>query len=85
MQDKDKTVSFERDIRPLFRDVDIDHMEGFGVLLADHAWMSNPENARRVYDSLSSDAESRMPPDGPFWSEDQLKRLADWMKGGYLP
>jgi hypothetical protein len=62
MQDNGASVSFERDIRPLFRDVDIDHMEGMGVLLADHTWMA-----------------------GPFWSEEQLKKLADWMKGGYLP
>ena len=55
MQDNGASVSFERDIRPLFREVDVDHMEGMGVLLADHAWMSNPENAKRVYDFLSGD------------------------------
>jgi hypothetical protein len=85
MQDNGASVSFERDIRPLFRDVDIDHMEGMGVLLSDHAWMSDPENAKRVYDFLSGDEKPRMPPAGPFWTEEQLKKLADWMKGGYLP
>lgn len=46
-------VSFERDIRPLFTEMDVDHMEGMGVLLADHAWLSQPENAKRVYDFLT--------------------------------
>jgi hypothetical protein len=85
MQDKSGSISFERDIRPMFRDVDIDHMEAMGVLLADRAWMSDPENAKRVYDSLSSDAESRMPPGGPYWSEEQMKKLSNWMEGGYQP
>ena len=85
MQDKGGSVSFARDIRPLFRDVDIDHMEGMGVLLADHAWMSNSENAKRVYDFLSGDEQPRMPPGGPYWSEEQLKTLSSWMKDGYQP
>jgi hypothetical protein len=85
MQDKGTPISFERDIRPLFREVDIDHMEGFGVLLADHTWMSNPENAKRVYDFLSGDEKPRMPPGGPFWSDEQLKKLSSWIEGGYQP
>src|SRR5215831_9773569 len=79
----DGGVSFEHDIRPMFRDIDIDHMEGMGVLLDDHAWMSTPQNAQRVYDFLSGDEEPRMPPDGPFWTDEQMKRLKDWMEGGY--
>lgn len=85
MQDKGGALSFERDIRPLFRDVDIDHMEAFGVQLADHSWMSDPENAKLVYESLSSEAQSRMPPGGPYWSDEQLKTLSDWMHGGCQP
>jgi hypothetical protein len=85
MQDKGASISFERDIRPMFRDVDIDHMEGMGVLLADHAWMSDPENAKRVYDSLSGDAESRMPPGGPYWPDEQMEKLSKWIEGGYQP
>lgn len=85
MQNKGAAVSFERDILPLFREVDIDHMEGMGVLLADHAWMSIPENAKRVYAFLSGDEKPRMPPDGAYWSEEQLKVLRSWMEGGYQP
>ena len=78
-------VSFEKDIRPLFTEADVDHMEGFGVMLADHAWMSDPENAKRCYDFLTGDEEPRMPPGGPYWSDEQLKKFADWMAGGYKP
>jgi hypothetical protein len=85
MQDESATVSFERDIRPMFRDVDVDHMEGMGVLLADHVWMSEPENAKSVYDFLTGDEEPRMPPGGPYWDEKQLKLLSDWIEGGYQP
>ncbi len=81
----ENSVSFERDIRPLFTDEDVDHMEGMGVLLADHAWMSDPDNAKRVYDFLTGDEQPRMPPDGPYWSDAQLKLLADWIAGGYQP
>jgi hypothetical protein len=78
-------VSFEKDIRPLFTEMDVDHMEGMGVLLADHAWMSEPENAKRVYDFLTGDEAPRMPPGGPYWSDEHLKQFADWMAGGYKP
>ena len=60
-------------------------MEGVGVMLADHKWMSDPDNAKRVYDSLSADADTRMPPGGPYWSDEQMKKLSDWIAGGYQP
>jgi hypothetical protein len=82
MSSDDSHLSFEKDIRPMFRDIDIEHMEGVGVLLADHAWMAQPANAKRVLDSLSEGADFRMPPDGPYWSDDQLKRLSDWIEEG---
>ena len=86
MQDKGgSTISFERDIRPMFTDDDIDHMEGMGVLLGDHAWMSEPQNAKRVYDFLTGDEQPRMPPGGPYWSDEQLAKLSGWIKGGYKP
>ena len=36
-------VSFERDIRPLFRAVDISHMEVHGIELDDYTLMSDPD------------------------------------------
>jgi len=78
-------ISFERDIKPLFTDDDIDHMEGMGVLLADHSWMSVPENAKNVYEYLTGDQEPRMPPGGPYWDTDKLQLLSDWIDGGFQP
>jgi hypothetical protein len=50
-------VSFARDVRPLFRSVDIEHMKGMDILLDDYKYMSDAtnqyENAQRVYDSLT--------------------------------
>ena len=46
-------VSFARDIRPLFRDVDISHMEAHGIALDDYTFMSDPDNANKVLETLS--------------------------------
>jgi len=85
MADRGAAPSFERDIRPMFRDVDVEHMDRMGVMLSDHAWMSNPENAKKVYDFLSGDEEPQMPPGGPYWTDEQLQRLSEWIDGGYQP
>jgi hypothetical protein len=83
------TVSFARDIRPLFRSVDIEHMKAMDVLLDDYKYMSDPtngyQNAQRVYDSLTGKTEPRMPPNGPYWAKDKLDLFENWMKEGYQP
>lgn len=80
------TVSFVRDIKPLFRAIDIQHMKPSGVLLDDYGYMSdasdNHANAQAVYDQLSSQS---MPPGGPFWTTAQLALFTNWMEGGYQP
>ena len=69
-------VSFERDIRPLFRQIDIDHMNKHHVLLDDYAYMSDPSNdhgnAKAVEDTLTNQS---MPPGGPYWRNEQLDLL----------
>lgn len=47
------TPSFKNDILPMFRKVDIDHMQPMGVLLDDYAYMSTPANAQGVYSYLT--------------------------------
>jgi hypothetical protein len=80
------TVSFAKDILPLFRAIDIAHMKPFGVLLDGYAYMSdganNHANAQAVYGHLSSHS---MPPGGPFWTADQLGLFSGWMNGNYQP
>ena len=80
-------VSFSSDIKPMFRVVDIAHMKPYGVKLDDYSYMSNPENADRVFAALSPhDGEPpTMPPGGPYWTETQLALFAQWQKDGYKP
>ena len=79
-------VSFARDIKPLFRPIDIQHMKPHGVMLDDYTYMSDASNvhanAQVVFDQLSSQS---MPPGGPFWTPDQLALFTAWMQGGYHP
>jgi hypothetical protein len=77
------TVSFNADILPLFTSIDIEHMSHMGVSLDEHAYMSQPANARSVYDAVSS---GTMPPGDsgePPWSADQVQLFKAWMDGGY--
>ena len=78
-----KQVSFARDIRPLFRDVDILHMARHGITLNDCTFMSDPDNADKVLRALSPDEGDppSMPPGGPYWTTDQLALFAQWQKG----
>ena len=46
-------VSLARDIRPLFRAVDISHMKSYGIKLDDCTFMSGPDNANKVLGTLS--------------------------------
>ena len=79
-------VSFSKDIKPMFREVDIDHMKVHGVHLDDYQYMSdatkdyaNPEAAQ------ASLAGQTMPPGGPFWTAQQLDLYGKWRAEGYQP
>jgi hypothetical protein len=82
-------VSFSGDIRPLFKDVDIQHMKPFGVMLDDYGYMSDPgddhRNAQDVLDFLTGVKKPRMPLGGPYWSEQELALFGQWMAQGYKP
>ncbi len=79
-------VSFKKDILPLFTQLDIDHMNDQGVMMADFAYMSDPDNAAGV---LSRVEDGTMPPTwgggGGAWSEDKIELLRSWIEGGYKP
>jgi hypothetical protein len=79
-------ISFERDIKPLFREIDVEHMKRYDIPLDDYAYMSDPSNdhgnAQAVEDSL---ANKSMPPGGPYWSNEQLILYRQWRSDGYLP
>jgi hypothetical protein len=80
------SISFLKDILPLFTKTDIDHMKPLGVHLDDYEYMSTPEKAAAVYQQLSS---KRMPPSkrggaGP-WPDEDIALFQAWIIDGYQP
>ena len=82
-------TSFWRDIRPLFRPIDVEHMRAFDVLLDDYRYMADAANnhrhARDVHDYLAGIRQPQMPIGGPFWTADQLALYERWMTEGFQP
>ncbi len=79
-------VSFSKNVKPMFREVDIKHMKIHGVLLDGFHYMSDPTNnyanAQAVQDSLAGQT---IPPGGPFWTAEQLALYNKWRTEGYQP
>jgi hypothetical protein len=71
-------LSFAADIRPLFRDEDVDCMKPMGIDLDDPAWMQVPANAQSVYSTVSAGS---MPPDEP-WDAERVSLFKRWMDAG---
>jgi hypothetical protein len=71
-------TSFATDIRPLFRDTDVQEM-AFAFDLADYD--SVKDNAQGIYERL---ADQSMPCDGP-WPAERIALFRSWMDGGYQP
>ena len=79
-------VSFERDIRPLFRQVDIDHMNKHDVFLDSYTYMADASNDHGNAQSIEGSVTNHsMPPGGPYWSNEQLILYRQWRSDGYLP
>jgi hypothetical protein len=72
-------LSFATDIRPLFREEDIECMKPAGIDLDNHAWMRVPANAQNVYAAVS---DGSMPPDEP-WDAERVSLFKRWMDAGY--
>lgn len=72
------TLSFAKDIRPLFREGDVECMKDVGVPLDDAAWMCVPANAQSVYATV---VDGSMPPDEP-WPADRVALFKEWMDAG---
>lgn len=71
-------LSYAKDIRPLFREGDIDCMKPAGIELDEAAWMCVPGNAEMVYGAVST---GEMPPDEP-WPADRVTLFKRWMDAG---
>ena len=58
-------------------------MKGFGVLLENFDYMTDPVHAQKVLDAVSARA---MPPSSsgqPPWSPDSVQLFRDWIAAGY--
>jgi len=79
-------VSFSKDIKPLFREVDIDHMKVHGVHLDDYQYMSDATNKHANAEAVQATLVGKtMPPGGPFWTAEQLGLYKQWRTEGYQP
>ena len=78
MSDQQAGFSFERDIRPLFRDKDRQRMEW-----AFDLWRYEDvkENARAILERLE---DGDMPCD-ESWPEDRIGTFRSWAQGGMAP
>jgi hypothetical protein len=82
-----ETVSFAKDIRPLFTKIDIDHMSDF-FDLSNYDDVKN--NAQGILSRLRGKGGPVMPPppnkggDGP-WSAEKINLFASWIDGGFQP
>jgi hypothetical protein len=70
------SVGFERDIRPLFRDKDVQSMSS-AFDLSSYAGVS--DNAEKI---LATVASGSMPCDGP-WPAEQVDLFRGWVDAGY--
>jgi hypothetical protein len=71
-------LSFARDIRPLFRDRDIQSMQ-FAFDLASYEEVRTHADA--IYAMLAA---GQMPCDGA-WAEEDVRRFRSWLDTGALP
>jgi hypothetical protein len=76
-------LSFARDIRPMFSDMDIAHMQPFGMDLSDKDDVE--AHADAIYREVSG---KTMPPEGsgePPWSDEMCARFKAWQTQGCPP
>jgi hypothetical protein len=77
-------TDFARDIAPLFRPIDIDHMGPHGQNIVD---LASPADVRdNIGDIIAELRAKRMPPppDAP-WGLDKIARLEQWRTDGFPP
>ena len=76
------TLSFAADVRPMFTDLDVDHMQPLGIDLSDRAAVE--ANADAIYAVVSNGS---MPPAGAGkrWSPEMCARFKQWQTQGCPP
>jgi hypothetical protein len=77
------SLSFARNIRPMFTDVDVAHMKSFGLDLSSHAEVSAKADA--IYLTVSH---GTMPPPNSGeqkWTEAMCATFKEWQRQGCPP
>jgi hypothetical protein len=84
MADPKPPVSFAADIRPLFTDIDIQHMSFFCDL---SKFEDVRDNADDILDRLTQTGLRQMPPtsSGGPWPPEQIELFRQWKEGGCAP
>ena len=77
-------VSFAKQIRPLFTDIDVEHMSFFCDL---SSYDDVKTNSATILDRLKGIGGQRMPPDfaGGPWPDAKIGLFEQWIKDGALP
>jgi uncharacterized membrane protein len=76
-------LSFARDIRPMFTDMDVDHMEAYGIDLSNRDDVE--QHAIAIYAAVK---EKTMPPANagePQWTDEMCARFKAWENQGFPP
>jgi uncharacterized membrane protein len=77
------TLSFQKDVRPLFTDLDVAHMKPAGIDLSSRD--SVEAHADAIYGTVTSGS---MPPPNasePRWTEAMCALFKQWQTEGYPP
>ena len=85
--DQRTTLSFERDIKPLFRpDPDVSHMlNQFALDLTNFDQVSRLRASGGALDIFRRVESGNMPPDGPQWTAPMVITFGIWIKQGMMP
>lgn len=76
-------LSFAKDIRPMFTDLDVDHMKPTGLDLSD--WQSVKDHADAIYTTVTSGAMPPMTSGEPRWTPEMCGRFKQWQNEGCPP
>jgi hypothetical protein len=73
-------LSFATDIRPLFTDLDVDHMQGFGMDLSDR-----DDVEKHAVNILAVVTSGSMPPKGTGerWTPEMCDTFKRWTEAGF--
>ncbi|HXW77816.1 MAG TPA: hypothetical protein VEJ20_10425 [Candidatus Eremiobacteraceae bacterium] len=77
------SLSFARDIRPMFTEMDVDHMQAFGMDLSSRDEVA--EHADHIYEAVKG---KTMPPPNvgePQWTDEMCERFKSWQSQGCPP